>query len=478
MIKSKLFTTLKIVPTSHLQKIELFIQSPFFNKQAPSLELLNLFSILRNAVLEETTHNLDKSSVARLMGVNEKRLDKLMSYLLNLVKQYIIIHQSGVLEDPTIQLMNLSKFYRKQEEYNLFELNLKKLNSQQQQLTKSKEDFNYYTYLIELEKMQQLLYTNDRKTDLNLFSTIKSMDIYYVRTQLEHLCSLYLQRMSTQIPISTEMSPPQDFVDLIEKKPFLNIPSIQLYLTFYQLLYLYPKDDKTLLNEAIQYLNRFQKEITTHQVKELKTILRSYIIKLYNQGNAEYLEISFTTYRQHLEEGLLYHEGKIRASTFFNLVQSGLRLKEINWVETFIQKHQNLIIGSDNPEDAYHLCLAKLYFAKQDYEATSHLLQEITMNDLQLKIQAKRLEIITYYELESSLLEYKMEAFKVYIFRLAKKLLSDRYKKSNNNFVDILRQLIRNENYSSKLKKIQNRIQQEEFLADREWLQEKIHQLL
>ena len=45
-----------------------------------------------------------------------------------------------------------------------------------------------------------------------------------------------------------------------------------------------------------------------------------------------------------------YYQGKIHAVTFTNMVMFGLKLKQYDWVENFIQNYQHILIGTTVPE--------------------------------------------------------------------------------------------------------------------------------
>jgi hypothetical protein len=58
------------------------------------------------------------------------------------------------------------------------------------------------------------------------------------------------------------------------------------------------------------------------------------------------------------------------------------------------------------------------------------------------QLLGKRLELKAYYELRSELLTYKLDAFKMFLSRTSKNLLSEAQRQTNMEFANLLHQLI------------------------------------
>ncbi|MCB0643632.1 MAG: hypothetical protein KDC44_18420, partial [Phaeodactylibacter sp.] len=91
-------------------------------------------------------------------------------------------------------------------------------------------------------------------------------------------------------------------------------------------------------------------------------------------------------------------------------------------------------------------------------------------------LAARRLEIKILYELQSPILESKIEAFKVYIFRLSQTKLPDKPKEGNNNFLDLLRQVIHPKTYHNpeRAQKLLDKLAEKKVVAERDWLEAKL----
>ena len=83
-----------------------------------------------------------------------------------------------------------------------------------------------------------------------------------------------------------------------------------------------------------------------------------------------------------------------------------------------------------------------------------------------------------YYELNSDLLPYKIDAFKMYLSRASQKVISSLTREQNTNFVNILFQISTTaKGDKARAQRLIQRIQDKQSIADREWLLEKAAQL-
>ena len=65
-----------------------------------------------------------------------------------------------------------------------------------------------------------------------------------------------------------------------------------------------------------------------------------------------------------------------------------------------------------------------------------------------------------------------MDAFKILTFRLSKKLLSDNHRRGNNNFIDLLKQIInpKTQGNLNRIEKLIEKVISKKVIAEKEWL--------
>jgi hypothetical protein len=89
-------------------------------------------------------------------------------------------------------------------------------------------------------------------------------------------------------------------------------------------------------------------------------------------------------------------------------------------------------------------------------------------------LQCRRLELKLYFELDSPLLPYKIDAHKMYISRASKKIISDETRELESGFINLLLQISQcPPGDKVKIGKIIQRIQEKKLIVERAWLLEK-----
>ena len=210
----------------------------------------------------------------------------------------------------------------------------------------------------------------------------------------------------------------------------------------------------------------------------MQTLNRNYAVYKYQEGNANYLQPTFQLYQDHLQRGFLYQEEQIALGTFSNMVLIGLRNKAYAWVHDFLLQHQNRIKGAADPEAAFQYNLGQYYFHTQQYDQALDCIAA-TYEDQFYKLAARRLEIKIYYETQSEIFEARLNAFKLFLYRLESKNVNFKNKEGNQTFIDLLKQIMHPKTYQNqrRIDKLLRKAQEIHFLADKEWIIEKLEAL-
>jgi len=140
----------------------------------------------------------------------------------------------------------------------------------------------------------------------------------------------------------------------------------------------------------------------------------------------------------------------------------------------FIKDYHNKLPG-ENPDDIFNFALALLEFKRENYQAVLELLNQVeSLKDLYYNIEAKRLYLKVFYELDSiDVLYAQMNAFKVYIHR--NKLITTLQKKMNRKFVNVLMRVVElSPNQGKKFVKLKEKIEMDTELYERKWLLAKM----
>jgi hypothetical protein len=156
---------------------------------------------------------------------------------------------------------------------------------------------------------------------------------------------------------------------------------------------------------------------THREQRDIYILTINYCIKKLNTGAEHFIREAFETYQKGLKKDVFIENEILSRWTYNNIIILGLKLKEFNWVESFIYDYKKYLDTSTR-EDSFSFNLAKFYFEKKDYETVMPLLIQTKYDDLLHNLGAKMMLVKMYYELkEFDALENLLESFKTYILR-------------------------------------------------------------
>lgn len=479
MHKSKLLKAIRTLTKKELKSLSLYLQSPYFCKTPQQEELLELFQLIQKYKGKKDQTSLAKVVVYSKLYPGETvvngKLEKLMSLLLQQVNQFISLHFSEWYGDKELELLTTASFYRERQAFGFYQKNLEKGKSNLEKANDNIAWNLHKKFLLEKECYENQALWNKSTEKYEFYDQLFSLDAYYLLNKLEYTC-FFLSANKFRTPL--EIEDLVDFLELVkplyQKKGLLELPIIDIYYRTYELL-------KEVQTDEVAYWE-LKEIILTHEatipfayLKTLAVYQRNFIIFQYNRGGKHLLDEFFNLYKAHLEKGYLNERTGIIPSTFKNIVTIGLRSKAFDWVYQFLNDYQHKITGTDAPKEVYQFNLAIYHFYKKEFDEALTLLAD-QYDYLFYKISAKRLELMIYYEMDSELLDSKMDAFKVYIFRLPKKSILPHKRESDNNFINFLRQLRnpRTQHDQQRISRLMANVASCVHLSEKEWLLEKL----
>lgn len=482
MHSSKLLELISSFDLEELEKLDLFLNSPYFFEGKVNENTLKLFRYIKQFYPCFPIDQISKKRVYSYLFPGEEavkgKLEKTMTKLLKQVKQFIVFENLEHHEDELHKLILEAKFYRKKDLEKYFYKTIELLKKKQDNVVKRGKVFYYNQYLLEREISEYESFYNARKKDLNLPSTLRSIDVFYIITKQEFMSQMLVQH-KYHIPIDQ-----QDSLKILDKisetlrdENYLNVPLIEIYDHVLKLL---SQENSDHHFEKLKVLVDSKKDqLPIDQLKALYTIFRNYSIRQYHNGKRQYLAEAFELYKEHLDGGYLFYEGGLLPSTIKNIVDLGLKFNQIDWVYTFLLSTKDKIVGTKKTDEVYHFNLANYHFAIKEYDKAVEYL-EANYEDSYYKIAARRLEIKIYYETKSVLLNSKLEAFKIFIFRVSKSKLHDLQKQGNNNFVDIIKRIsaVKTAKNASRINKLIEHTKEKTTIAEKKWLINKLEELL
>ncbi len=481
MKSSKLLKVIRTLSKEDRKEFTLFLSSPYFHRDPKSSETNALWEYIKAGAEQSTGIYWKKEKVYQFLYPNDVfvkgKLEKIMTKLFSLLTSFIVQkkqEQAGEIDD----LLSLGQYYIRHDLTAIFEKTLLKLRRLIAQSTKQDVTFFYHQFLVEQMVTEYKSLHNNRKIDLNLLATHDRLDRYYVLTKLEYACQLLSIHLFI-IPL--DLGDRLDFLDRLLKdiaEKYLDTPILNLYFHAYQLLRFFDKKEEGYYESFYKLLVRYEDDLESDQLKPLRTLIRNYSISHHLKGSEGYLQKAFHLYCADLESGYLYYNDFILPGTLNNIVSLGLRMKKYEWVSSFLEAHRSRIYGMDSAEVSYQFNMAHYCFHKKEYENALEYLAR-TYDDQYYKISGRRLEIMIYYCKKSVLLDDKINAFKIYIYRLPKQSISEKQKEGNGNFIDLLKQICLPRTFKSisRIEKLLKKIDQTKRLAERLWLKEILEEL-
>lgn len=485
MENSKLTEALRQLPSKELPRFLDFVQSPFFNKNEKVIRLAE--EVIRYA--PDFRHKaLEKRKVYHLVFgksevYNDLKFNNLSSKLLKLFYQFLSesSFQNDVDQKLRLQLEQLNEL----ELDHHSDLLLKR-----HQREKSKSENNDLNEFLEgyfLEENLHNLWSQRqvRKASPHLQSANDKLDTWYVVQKLRKACQMENGNILVQAGYECHFM--GDISTWLEKKyPHIsNEPLVKIYASTLSMLESHPfsaeeQDARFLICK--KELQAHASRLETGELYTLSHYLLNFCIKKINTGKNQYYREIFELYQLLLEGETIFRNGHISQWTFRNVITAGIRLEEFNWTEKFIENYKNYL-----PENERHTAvaynLALLYLAKKNYTDTLHSLLEVEFSDPFYYVSSRIIQAQCYFELEEE------QAFSALLTSTQKYLrrskLSDYHKKSNGNFLKMLKKLFQVKNnkrymkasdFNRKYLNLKSELSMLEPVVNKAWLKVKMEE--
>lgn len=354
--------------------------------------------------------------------------------------------------------------------------NLQKLQKMIAQAEAQKADDYYDRFRCDFLLHQHEAAYNRLKGDLHVPQALQSLRTFYLLKQLELLNAYLLQKKVTKLPEDTGTEALLDTFSIQDEA----LQESPVLLIAYKIFLLLKHDTPSLeqFRELSDLLRTHERSVAPDLLKEYYTYLRNSCAFLINAGATHLMEELHQLQRDNLGRGYLYHEGdKISASAYISVATTALKSGNVHWAYDFIEAHRGRIIGDNEQQDLYRLNMANCLFALQQYDKALDLLPPV-FDYLNYTLLGKRLELKILYELESDLLSYKANAFKIFISRASQKFMPDTLRVPNGEFINLLLQLIGSQpGNKQRSERLTQRIKAKPMSAEKEWLLEKAAKL-
>jgi len=477
MEQSQLIELISTLNPSERELIIQFASLPSFNGGKMRAHVLPLLIICLSQKWADLDQKIDKQSVFATLFPNQKfvegRLEKIMVEAHKVVRTTLIVNHYFRNDNEFHQGFDFAEITRTKGLNTRYQQLLARLQKLQDDVLYKNERYFRQQALLENAIHESECYHNQKKGDLNVPNVLHAVEGNYHLNRIAVLNRILLQQKFSKVEV------PDDLKRQIEETfiPVKFLEESSVLSANYAIFNLLNKDtpEPSDIRSLFDLLKLHEEEFDQETLQEIYTYLRNICI-LVISSDFENVEIEYTLlelYKDNLFRGYLHYEGKLHPSRYWAVSSNAIRVKEFEWALEFIEKYKFELIGENETHDIYRLNFANYLFGKWKY---SECLDFIPASSpfVDYLLAGKRLELKAYYELQSELLTYKLEAFKVFLSRTSPKLLSETQKQMHVEFANLLTQIstsIKGDPKRSEL--LTKRIQEKKQAAEWRWLLEK-----
>lgn len=469
---TKVYAVLRQLSVYDVNRLKKFVASPYFNRNEDLSAFLNL--------LDQDLRRNDGGPLGReliwteLYGnqlFNDLKFRKLCSDLLRLTEEFLA--QEIFTQNSLQQADNLlvAVYNRKLEA--LYNSSLSTSQRLSQQYHFRPASFYYYEYSFERNFYQISGLELDRTKEANIEKISANLDKFYVAEKLRsYITMIDRQRMVTH---NYDLLFMDEIIELLKSGALLDVVPINLY---YQ-VYLTHKDPSNPENfRILKNLIRDQiKLLPQIEAFEILDSALNHCISRVNSGDKSYLREYMELSLMGVKEDILLVNGALSPWTFRNIVFAGLRLGDFVWVRNFIEENKEKI-ELQYRDNAVSFNLANLYLYEKKYDELLRTLSKVEYEDPSYNLNSKIMLILTYYELdEIDSLSSLLSSFEIYLRR--KKEIPTERRHHYMQLIQFVRALIKiPEAETGKLAALRKKVAATEGVVNKDWLLEKIDQLL
>jgi hypothetical protein len=472
MRESKLYEVISQLSGHELNRLHRFVISPYFNRNEP---IIRLFEWIKDDLKQTESKELDKEELWKITfgmkdAFDDGRFRKLQSDLLKLVEEFFAqeafesnpMHKAKYLLDSILDkgLENLQATAFKSA-YRLME-------------SQTLRPSSHYYFQYEIEQSMYRIHQRhaERSVKSNIENIALNLDRFYLGEKLRYYCTILNHQLLAAL--SYEMLFINEIISHIENHDYSDVPSISIY---YQILLTYKEPEvKAHYDRLKELIDKHILLFPDYEAKEILDAALNYSLKRMNAGESAYIRETFNLYVQFLESGALFVNGQITPWSFKNIVTTGLRLNEFDWIENFIKQYSSYI-DERYRENAITFNLAQFYFYKKEYSDVIRLLSKVEYEDLTYNLNSKTLLMASYYELdEIEALNSLLDTFRVYLSRNNK--IPAARRKHYLNTISIVRKLAKIRPGDHKeIDKLEKEIETTQGVVSKNWIMEKLEAL-
>ena len=404
MKTSKAVQIISVLSECELKELDNFINSPYFNSNS---NIIRLFGLLKKQYPGFDGAKIEKellfNKLFPLKPYNEQIMKNLSSELLQLLLEFLAINKYRSRNANDKELDILSELNTKRLD-NIFQSRLKKLEKDLLDTTHMIHPLFFHLHKLETIKTQYLLSRDKQKYAADNVMKAGDYLIYFFITELTRIAiDLNANMTSFNIQHKTdlvqEVLDKLDFAHLLEYLKMNNYPYSEMIEVYYHRL------NAMLVGSGENY-HRYRQSIidnagrfSIYELASLIESLHNIAIQRVNDGVENAIWDEFEVVKMKLEYGTitLRTGGVISLLNFRNVIFTTVRLKQLDWVEEFIEKYIDLV-NKESKESIYNHARGIIAYVKKDYDLSIRLLSNVALDNPFYASDVKTHLAIMYFE--------------------------------------------------------------------------------
>ncbi len=481
MLNSKAYQIITALNAKERKLFAQFLQSPYFNSNE---RLVEFFELINNAHTKSKEDQLSKEYLFKKIypgkAYDDASIRKEISSLLKLLKQFLAQREFDQHEmTPQVYVL---RGLQSNEVDHIFQLEHSRVNKSIEKSEMQSPEMYLYQYHIAAEA--DLYFERQQKRGFDEALQIKNdnLDLFYLSAKLKETCEMMNRRNIIQSDYTVSFL--EELLKQLKRDqhPFLNEPYIQAYLAVYDTLL--DRDDETNYKHLLDVLDLHSQRFPLDEAVGMYSYAMNYCVRKINQGAAGYLAELFELYKILLSKDLMYEKGYLSLLDYKNIVTVGNRLGEFEWVYSFLHKYKSELKPEER-DNAFNYNLAAYYYAVKQYDDAIQLLSTVDFSDIYFEISGKYILLKTYYDTEEfEPLDYLIKSFKIFIQR--NKTIAQDYKKGIDNFLNMLKQIVKlkhekqllsKTDFLDKFEKTNQKLLELKPIFNSKWLKDKLAEM-
>jgi hypothetical protein len=477
MQRTVLFDLIRTFSKKEMKEFEDFVNSPFFNKNE---KVIKLFNVIKKAYPDFDHPSLEKEKVYGKIfhgeEYNDSRMRQLVFAMCNLAEEFASYTYNKSTNEYKLGLLStlMTRGVNR-----AFEKNLKEVSQNLENLSHD-EEYYYSRYMLEYKNLafQVRNYADSNEKVINK-SDIQNLINHLTYSYLIKIMKfyIYLFNVKSRFSLEYDMKMLDELVIHLERSKYEKVPLVSIY---YNVLMLHVKPDELeYFERAKELIFKHEGELDRINVVNVYINLENYCLKKSRSGlkrfRAELLEL----YKKELANKIYpLADGTMSPIFYRNVVRMALGHTEIEWIENFIEEYKHEV-NKNAREGAYTLAMSMVEYKKKNYGKALEYLAKSQSDNLLYKLEIKALTLQIYYDAgEFESLSLLVDSFRHFLAN--NKLLSESRRDMNAKFIKYVNAIVKH-NFSrdpAELAVLKRQITEEPIIENREWLIDKIEELV